>query len=254
MNQTSHPSAADTAQNDTRDLPVALLTYDGRELWRGMFSQWLVSRAPHVPLAESGVMLKIIGSGGRVCMPDPNGCENYLVQAAPLMPNLTAEQLQSAREWLSDNHWADMEPEDFPFITDEDVVRGIARHYKGGLEAFRTGNTEPEEAAQHSPGPWNVEVWNFPRATPPRKELVIRGDRLRLATVAWDQGVPNPFNVEDATARANARLMVAAPNLYDLLKAAALRVQLANREGDPILSAWLPDALAEIARVEGRGQ
>lgn len=36
--------------------------------------------------------------------------------------------------------------------------------------------------------------------------------------------------------------MNANDNLIELLEAAILRVELANSEGNPILSAWLPDA------------
>lgn len=43
-----------------------------------------------------------------------------------------------------------------------------------------------------------------------------------------------------------------APELLETLKLAVARVKLANDEGDPILSAWLPGALATIAKVEGR--
>ena len=50
---------------------------------------------------------------------------------------------------------------------------------------------------------------------------------------------------------ANARLIAAAPELKDLLAAAIARIELANQEGNPILSAWLPDAKAAIAKVEG---
>jgi hypothetical protein len=48
-----------------------------------------------------------------------------------------------------------------------------------------------------------------------------------------------------------ARLIAAAPDLLDLLEAAVARVQLANEEGDSILSAWLPDALSAIANAKG---
>ena len=44
----------------------------------------------------------------------------------------------------------------------------------------------------------------------------------------------------------------AVPDLLTVLRAAVARVELANREGDPILSAWLPDAQAAIAKAEGR--
>ena len=41
------------------------------------------------------------------------------------------------------------------------------------------------------------------------------------------------------------------PELVEALRAAVARVGLANDEGDPILSAWLPDAKALLARLEG---
>lgn len=44
----------------------------------------------------------------------------------------------------------------------------------------------------------------------------------------------------------------AASELLETLKLAVARVRLANDEGDPILSAWLPGALATIAKAEGR--
>jgi hypothetical protein len=40
-------------------------------------------------------------------------------------------------------------------------------------------------------------------------------------------------------------------DLLDTLKAAVARVELANKEGNPILSAWLPEAQAIIAKAEG---
>ena len=50
---------------------------------------------------------------------------------------------------------------------------------------------------------------------------------------------------------ARVRLAQAAPDILALLKVAVLRVELANSEGDPILSAWLPDARDAIAAAEG---
>ena len=41
------------------------------------------------------------------------------------------------------------------------------------------------------------------------------------------------------------------PELVEALRGAVARVELANGEGDPILSAWLPDAKALLARLEG---
>ena len=48
-----------------------------------------------------------------------------------------------------------------------------------------------------------------------------------------------------------ARLIAAAPDLLDLLEAAVARVQIANEEGESILSAWLPDALSTLRKAKG---
>lgn len=48
-----------------------------------------------------------------------------------------------------------------------------------------------------------------------------------------------------------ARLIAAAPDLLDLLEAAVARVQIANEEGQSILSAWLPDALSTLRKAKG---
>ncbi len=45
-----------------------------------------------------------------------------------------------------------------------------------------------------------------------------------------------------------------APKLLEALKFAVARVRLANAEGNPILSAWLPAADATIANAEGRDE
>jgi len=48
------------------------------------------------------------------------------------------------------------------------------------------------------------------------------------------------------------RLPQAGP-LVDLLEAACARVELANAEGNPILSGWLPDARRAIAQAKAAG-
>jgi len=48
-----------------------------------------------------------------------------------------------------------------------------------------------------------------------------------------------------------ARLIAAAPDLLDLLESVVARVQIANEEGNPILSAWLPDALSTLRKAKG---
>lgn len=57
------------------------------------------------------------------------------------------------------------------------------------------------------------------------------------------------WTAEEATA--NARLIAAAPDLLLELETVVLRIELANAEGNPILSAWLPDAKKAIAKAKG---
>jgi len=87
---------------------------------------------------------------------------------------------------------------------------------------------------KHSPGPWRTGG------------TVIRSsegfgiaDTDPLQNGATDQN------------KANARLIAAAPALLEALQVAVLRVELANKEGDPILSAWLPEARQAIAQATG---
>jgi hypothetical protein len=49
----------------------------------------------------------------------------------------------------------------------------------------------------------------------------------------------------------DAELIAAAPAMLEALREAVARVALANEEGEPILSAWLPDARAILARIDG---
>lgn len=48
-----------------------------------------------------------------------------------------------------------------------------------------------------------------------------------------------------------AKLFAAAPELLAALRMGVARIEIANREGDPILSAWLVDAKAAIAKAQG---
>ena len=48
-----------------------------------------------------------------------------------------------------------------------------------------------------------------------------------------------------------AHLIAASPDLLDLLESAVARVQLANEDGNPILSAWLPEALSTLRKAKG---
>jgi hypothetical protein len=97
----------------------------------------------------------------------------------------------------------------------------------------------------HTPGPWqatpNIEYGSY------GPTWTIRFDKQKV--VAGISGAGLHCGREQA--EANARLIAAAPDLLDLLETAIARVELANAEGNPILSAWLPDAKAAAARVRG---
>jgi hypothetical protein len=76
------------------------------------------------------------------------------------------------------------------------------------------------------------------------------GDPNELVATVNPIGYNCEYEPCDET-KANARLIASAPDLVDLLEAAIARVQLANEEGNPILSAWLPDALSTLRKAKG---
>jgi hypothetical protein len=103
--------------------------------------------------------------------------------------------------------------------------------------------------ATHTPGPWTI--------IPPTKyesEKILAGDRKHyVATFKGfgyiiDPAVSGAYR-SMAETHANARLIAAAPELLAVLEMAVLRVELANSDGNPILSAWLLDARAAIAKA-----
>jgi hypothetical protein len=49
---------------------------------------------------------------------------------------LTSEQLQSARDWIADCSWGDLEAGEIDELSAAKVIRGIKRHYEGGIAAF----------------------------------------------------------------------------------------------------------------------
>jgi hypothetical protein len=91
----------------------------------------------------------------------------------------------------------------------------------------------------HTPGPWDI----FPK----NETLEIGNYGANAPLVSLSATVPT----NDFEGWANARLISSAPDLIDLLEAAIARVQLANEEGNPILSAWLPDALSTLRKAKG---
>jgi len=87
---------------------------------------------------------------------------------------------------------------------------------------------------QHTPSPWQVSPLGN-----------VMKNSLKVASIE-----PMPSNNESERI-ANARLIASVPDLLDLLEAAVARVQIANEEGNPILSAWLPDALSTLRKAKG---
>jgi hypothetical protein len=88
--------------------------------------------------------------------------------------------------------------------------------------------------ALHTPAPWQVSPYGN-----------ITSKSLTIAKV---EQMPGNYESEK---QANAHLISAAPDLLDLLEAAVARVQIANEEGNPILSAWLPDSLSTLRKARG---
>jgi len=114
--------------------------------------------------------------------------------------------------------------------------------------------------AQHTPGPWKVEVWDYSHATPPRKELNVQSAKNLLATLQCDHDENNEFIVPKAEAEANARLIAAAPDLLaalvsieGLLFEAHSDIPEEMRARRDVNSA-LTRARAAIAQAEGRAE
>lgn len=76
-----------------------------------------------------------------------------------------------------------------------------------------------QHTAKHTQGQLKAEIWDYPLATPPRRDLVVVGEKYLLAVVAWDQKTPNPYTVPQEEAFANAHLFAAAPNMKTALVA-----------------------------------
>jgi hypothetical protein len=104
--------------------------------------------------------------------------------------------------------------------------------------------------AGHTPGPWIVNGNTVEALALPDESQTYVAPICEI-DVDWNPKI----------ATANARLIAAAPMLVQeveslqatnaalraALEAAVARVELANSEGNPILSAWLPDARAALA-------
>ena len=103
-----------------------------------------------------------------------------------------------------------------------------------------------------------IERGDGPIAGIPAEIEILRADRSEYneskgkdmaGCIAKAGSVISYFPTQSALR--SAPLYAAAPDLLDLLDAAIARVQLANEEGNPILSAWLPDALSTLRKAKG---
>ncbi len=104
--------------------------------------------------------------------------------------------------------------------------------------------------SEHTPGPWKHEIWDYPSATPPRKELEIVTDNDLLATIAWDEGRDNPYTIKHDEAFANARLIAAAPELLE-----ALELLMSARDDDgAICPSGIVVAQVKSAIAKARGK
>lgn len=70
----------------------------------------------------------------------------------------------------------------------------------------------------YTKGPWRVNIWDYPNANPPRKDLVIENSTNRIAVLDWDQGLDNPYTIKNDEAQANARLISSVPDMYEALR------------------------------------
>ena len=115
---------------------------------------------------------------------------------------------------------------------------------------------------QHTRGPWAVHTrhsrYHFPRVqvySISKKYICELPDQTGdTEPPEFDKSMRKSYydDPDDAAQNlANAHLIASAPDLLDLLEAAVARVQLANEDGNPILSAWLPAALSTLRKAKG---
>ena len=101
----------------------------------------------------------------------------------------------------------------------------------------------------HTKGPWKVETWDYPYATPPRKELKIVSPERLLATLQCDFTGDNPYTVPQAEAEANARSFAASKDLLKALEAALETIKYYDEDYETRTS--YVHGLAAIAKAKG---
>lgn len=102
-------------------------------------------------------------------------------------------------------------------------------------------------SAQHTPGPWEVNRWNWPMEMSGRFHRVLNYERFPTAFIpAWSE--PDPGEVDGSEeAQANARLIAAAPDLLEALR--AVDVLFGHLARDSTQRIWLDNARAAIAKA-----
>jgi len=94
----------------------------------------------------------------------------------------------------------------------------------------------------HTPSPWHLQKSES-------DFIIVHSDGENRSHVA--KLFDSTLCEEHGNLYANARLIAAAPDLLDLLESAVARIKIANEEGNPILSAWLSDALSTLRKAKG---
>ena len=49
---------------------------------------------------------------------------------------ISKDHIDEMRAWIGECLWRDIDEDDISSLTDEQVLRGIERHYSGGVECF----------------------------------------------------------------------------------------------------------------------
>jgi hypothetical protein len=57
------------------------------------------------------------------------------------LPPYSAADIDAMKDWILDCHWADIDDEDeIHEMSDEQILRGVNRHYVGGVHQFLSDN------------------------------------------------------------------------------------------------------------------
>lgn len=51
-------------------------------------------------------------------------------------PQASPEAMEEMRDWVKDCQWGDITEEDIDEMSDEEIIKGIKKHYSGGLKGF----------------------------------------------------------------------------------------------------------------------